>query len=84
MQVTQFFWINTHVPSRQWQNSVNQVVQQAATEHQNFKVIDWYGYSKGHDDWFYEDQIHPNPEGAKYYATYIAKTILESINLKGE
>ncbi|MGX4763523.1 acyltransferase family protein [Holzapfeliella sp. JNUCC 72] len=78
------FWINTHVPSRQWQNSVNQVVQQAATEHQNFKVIDWYNYSKGHDDWFYEDQIHPNPEGAKYYATYIAKTILESINLKGE
>ncbi|MEJ6348368.1 acyltransferase family protein [Holzapfeliella sp. He02] len=78
------FWINTYVPSRQWQNSVNQVVQQAATEHQNFKVIDWYGYSKGHDDWFYEDQIHPNPEGAKYYATYIAKTILESINLKGE
>ncbi|KRL04729.1 acyltransferase family protein [Liquorilactobacillus oeni] len=73
----QVFWINTHVPTRRWQNQVNDSLKTAATKYHNLKVIDWYGYSNNHSDWFYEDNVHPNEYGLNYYSSYIAKEILE-------
>ncbi|TSO26243.1 acyltransferase family protein [Lactobacillus sp. LL6] len=71
------FWINTHVPTRQWQGQVNGLLKQAAKKYRNLTVIDWYGYSKNHPNWFYDDHTHPNLKGSKYYSSFITKTIVK-------
>ncbi|KRL03222.1 acyltransferase family protein [Liquorilactobacillus capillatus] len=71
------YWINTHVPTRRWQGQVNDSLTAAAKKYPNLKVIDWYTYSQNHPDWFYDDNVHPNEYGLKYYSTYIAKDILK-------
>lgn len=71
------FWINTHVPTRPWQDQVNGMLNQAAKRYHNLKIINWYGYSKKHANWFYQDHTHPTPTGSKYYAAFVVKTIVE-------
>lgn len=70
------FWINTHVPTRQWQGQVNDLLANVQKRYHNLKVIDWYNYSKNHPNWFYDDQTHPNNLGEKYYSAFIVKSII--------
>ncbi len=72
------FWINTHVPTRPWQGQVNNLLNQAAKHYSNLKIINWYGYSKNHPKWFYQDHTHPTPDGSKYYAAFVVKNIVKS------
>ncbi|WP_281164837.1 acyltransferase family protein [Liquorilactobacillus sicerae] len=74
----QVFWVNTHVPTRRWQDQVNQALKQAAGHYRNLRIIDWYDYSQGHTDWFYSDNVHPNQYGLKYYSSYLAEQILKN------
>lgn len=76
------FWINIHVPTRPWQDQVNQFLKQQEQHYHNLKVIDWYDYSKNHPSWFYSDQTHPNPDGLPYYTTFVAKEVLNGLNIK--
>ncbi|MGO2638060.1 MAG: acyltransferase family protein [Enterococcus viikkiensis] len=73
----QVFVLNTHVPTRRWQNDVNSTLEAVAKEYKNVHLIDWYGYSNAHPDWFYDDQVHPNEDGSIYYCSLIAKEILK-------
>lgn len=72
----QVFWVNVFVPTRQWQNDVNRTLQAADAKYKNLHVIDWYDLANGHRDWFYDDQVHPNPTGNPHYGAYVAKQIL--------
>lgn len=76
----QVFWINVRVPTQQWQNTVNSTLVGAQRKYKNLHVIDWYGYSNPHNDWFYTDRVHPNVGGAMHYGAFIAKQII--INTK--
>ncbi len=71
------FWINVHVPTRDWQKPVNDLLRQGAKRYHNLIIIDWYSYSKDHPDWFYGDHTHPNIKGSKYYSAFITKTIVK-------
>ena len=71
------FWINVHVPTRDWQRPVNDLLKQGAKRYHNLIVIDWYSYSKNHPKWVYDDHTHPNIKGSKYYSTFITKTIIK-------
>lgn len=71
----QIYLVNTQVP-KNWKNSVNQGIKNAAARYKNITVIDWNTYSAGKTDWFYEDGVHPNEEGAKHYTELLAKSIL--------
>ena len=71
------FWINVHVPTRDWQRPVNDLLKQGAKRYHNFIIIDWYSYSKDHPKWFYDDHTHPNITGSKYYSAFITKTIIK-------
>lgn len=71
------FWINVHVPTRDWQNSVNDLLRQGAKRYHNLIIIDWYSYSKNHPNWFYKDHTHPNILGSKYYSSFVTKTIIK-------
>ncbi|MFC0277566.1 acyltransferase family protein [Enterococcus devriesei] len=73
----QVFVLNTHVPTRRWQNDVNSTLDTVAKEYKNVHLIDWYGYSNTHPDWFYDDQVHPNEGGSIHYCSLIAKEILK-------
>lgn len=74
------FWINAQVPTRPWQNTVNKMLAAGTRRFNNLTVIDWHGYSDRHRDWFYDDQVHPNPTGNKYYAAYVTKRLVGSAN----
>lgn len=76
----QVYWINVRVPSKPWQNQVNDFLQTAAHKYPNLKVIDWYGYSNSQSSWFYSDQTHPNNTGELHYTAFVAKTILTDQN----
>ncbi|KRM72577.1 acyltransferase family protein [Lacticaseibacillus brantae] len=76
------FWINVRVPTRSWQNDVNALLKASVSKYPNLTVIDWYGYSNSHNDWFYDDMVHPNPTGNPYYGTFVAKAILSKVDAK--
>ena len=71
------FWINVHVPSRDWQKPVNDLLTQGAKRYHNLIIIDWYSYSKNHPNWFYGDHTHPNIKGSEYYSAFVTKTIVK-------
>ena len=71
------YWINVRVPTRRWQNDVNTMLDEMDKKYNNLTIIDWYDYSNDHEEWFYEDRVHPNIEGQVKYSGYIAKKILE-------
>ncbi len=70
------YWVNVRVPTKRWQNDVNTMLEEMAKKYENMTLIDWYDYSNGHSDWFYDDQVHPNPEGMKHYIHLVSETML--------
>lgn len=61
-----------------WVEDANNRLFAAANRYSNVKVIDWRTYAKGHDDWYYEDGIHPNPTGALEFAKFVANQIAQN------
>lgn len=70
------YWVNVYVPIKRWQNDVNTLLEQMNKKYDNMTLIDWYGYSNGHTDWFYDDQVHPNLEGIKHYVHFVSQSLL--------
>ena len=59
-----------------WQDQVNQALRDAASRHpKQVKIVDWYGASNGHRDWFYSDGTHVNPTGAQAYANLLGSAV---------
>lgn len=73
----QIFLVNTRVP-KDWQDTVNKGITEVAKEFSNTTVVDWYSASEGKDDYFTQDGVHLQPNGAKYYASIIAEAVKEA------
>ncbi|KAF1296379.1 acyltransferase [Enterococcus sp. JM4C] len=73
------YWVNTHIPTKRWQNEVNAMLDRAAEKYDNLFVIDWYDYSEGNDEWFYDDRVHPNEDGMERYVSFISAKLLEEV-----
>lgn len=73
----QVYWVNVHVPTKSWQNSVNKGIKEAGRKYPNIHVINWYDYSNGHESWFYNDDVHPNKVGTDKFANLVAQKILK-------
>lgn len=71
------FVLNVHVPTQRWQNEVNQKLSEMAEKYKNVTLIDWYDYSSSQPGWFYDDQVHPNPDGIVPYCSLIAEALLK-------
>ncbi|MGH9164712.1 MAG: hypothetical protein ACRDZW_04250, partial [Acidimicrobiales bacterium] len=57
-----------------WRESVNEVLAEAAQRFPVVTLVDWYGYSEGHRNWFQSDGTHFTAtagEGARAYAELI-------------
>ncbi|WP_286136436.1 acyltransferase family protein [Philodulcilactobacillus myokoensis] len=71
------YWINCHVPTRNWEQQVNETINHAAKTHPNVHVINWYQYSYNHPEYFWDDHVHPNPLGNRKFTSLIAKNIFK-------
>lgn len=69
--------VNVRV-DRPWRASVNQTLAEATQRHPRARLVDWYGASEGHPDWFQGDGTHfraSNGPGAKAFADLIAGAV---------
>ncbi|MFC6253498.1 acyltransferase family protein [Secundilactobacillus hailunensis] len=69
------FWVNTHVPTRNWEASVNATIAKAAKRYPNVEMVDWHGLSKDHQSWFYSDNVHPNPTGNQNFTRLLIQQL---------
>jgi len=76
---TTIFCSTVHVPTRPWQNGVNNLIKKKSRSVKNLIVIDWEAMSRGQKNWFYPDRVHPNQIGASFYANYAAKKIVDNL-----
>ena len=68
------YLINTRV-TRNWQDNVNRKLNEAIKKRNNVRLINWYEATEDEEQLFYNDHIHPNAEGAKYYTALISSEI---------
>jgi len=69
------FWVNTHVPTRNWEASVNATIAKAAKRYPNVEMVDWHDLSKDHQSWFYSDNVHPNPTGNQNFTRLLIQQL---------
>ena len=74
----ELYFINTVMPDP-WQDSVNAEIKKASAENPNIKVIEWYSYSKGKQEYFYKDGTHPKPHAAKRYINLLYSVLSKDI-----
>ena len=72
----ELYFVTIFAPVK-WNNEVNQQLQEAKNRHANVHIIDWYEFAKNHAEWFYEDKIHPNTQGAEELAQYSLESIIQ-------
>jgi hypothetical protein len=58
-----------------FQGSANQIIAANQGRYPNVHMIDWFAYSTGHPEWFYDDMTHLRPVGAAAYADLVKRTI---------
>lgn len=69
-EADQVIFVNVRVP-RPWETNVNSMLARVVKEYPNAELIDWYGASAGHDEYFAPDGVHLNPAGAEAYARLV-------------
>ena len=58
------------------QDMNNELFYKVAADYDNCAVIDWYGTSAGHDEYFWDDGTHLRPEGADAYVLMLREAIV--------
>jgi hypothetical protein len=72
--VEQVLFVTVRV-NRKWQGTSNAVLSAGAARHPTVKLVDWYGHSEGHRDWFQSDGTHLKGPGANAYAELVGAAI---------
>jgi hypothetical protein len=68
--VTRVLWLTLHEVRASYA-SMNDAIYAAAVRHPELTVVDWQLYSRSHPDWFQDDGIHLQGEGALAMATLV-------------
>jgi hypothetical protein len=66
--------VNVRV-TKPWEPDVNRVLAEQVPTYPNARLLDWWGESAMHGDWFYNDKTHLNPAGATAYAMLVAAAL---------
>lgn len=69
--VQRVVFVNLKVP-RDWEDGDNAILADGVTRYPNALLVDWHTIGGTRPEFFYEDSIHLNPDGAAYYAQLIA------------
>ncbi len=70
----EIFLVNTRVP-KSWQSYVNDTLASTAAPRDHISLIDWYGNSAGHNEYFIKDGTHLTQTGAEAYASMIISKV---------
>ncbi len=65
--------LNIHVPSREYQKINNKIINALPERWSNVTVLDWYGHSTPHPEWFAKDKVHLNAVGQDNYVAFILR-----------
>ncbi len=76
------YLVNVRIPEVE-QEQINNTINRFVEEYDNATLIDWYGYSEGHDDWIYPDGEHLTPEGQPHYVELITNAIAKDFAKDG-
>lgn len=71
-----FVLVNTSDPEA-WESAANQVIDQVAATYPHTILVNWYQKAPHVAQYFYPDHVHLMPQGAQYFATLIAKAVLQ-------
>lgn len=74
----QIYWVNTRVPDKKWQDSNNQLIAAAAKKYANVHLIDWLYVSQDNNNWFADDNLHPNTLGEREYTATVGQTMAKT------
>jgi peptidoglycan/LPS O-acetylase OafA/YrhL len=66
--------VNVRV-TKPWEPDVNRVLAEQVPTYANARLLDWWGESALHGDWFYSDRTHLNPAGATAYAQLVSAAL---------
>lgn len=73
----QIYWVNAHVPTKDWQGAVNKQIEQVAAKRKDVYLVNWFALSKKHPEWFAADGVHMNEKGNAQFTRLIVTTILQ-------
>ncbi len=68
--------LNTRVP-KPWETVVNETLSKVDESYPEVKLIDWYGISKGHGEYFYKDGVHLNYTGIEAYCKMLVGVLTD-------
>ncbi|GGI43087.1 acyltransferase family protein [Mammaliicoccus stepanovicii] len=68
------YLVNTHVP-RDWEESVNKKLSEAAKKHKNVELINWQNVANGKSEYFAYDGVHLENSGIKALVNEITARI---------
>lgn len=68
------FLVTVKVP-RSYRDPNNRRLRACARRHANASIIDWYGFSRYHRAWFYDDGYHLTPAGQRAYASFVDRSV---------
>ncbi|HEY4399966.1 MAG TPA: acyltransferase family protein [Lactobacillaceae bacterium] len=68
---TQVYWMNNHVPTREWQNRNNALL--AEQNYKNLHVVNWQALAQQYPEWFAMDQVHQGETGNHNYLRLLAE-----------
>jgi peptidoglycan/LPS O-acetylase OafA/YrhL len=68
--VQRVIFLNLKVP-RDWEGGDNSIIADGVSRYPNALLVDWHGLGGAHPEFFYDDDIHLNPDGAAFYAQLI-------------
>lgn len=74
----EIYWVNTRVPGKKWQDSNNQLIAAAAKKYSNVHLVDWLYVSQDNDNWFADDNLHPNNLGDREYTSTVGQTMAKT------
>ena len=60
---------------RPYRDANNARLRACTHRHDNASVIDWYGFSRFHTAWFYDDGYHLTPLGRSEYAAFLDRSV---------
>lgn len=75
--------VNARVP-KPWQNAINETLAKIAKSYPRTGLVDWYGASSDHNEYFYPDGVHLNPTGAEAYAEILIQEVASFIGTLSE
>jgi peptidoglycan/LPS O-acetylase OafA/YrhL len=60
---------------RPWEQQVNQTIATVAATYPGVTVVNWFAIGNAHPNDFYPDDVHLNPQGARFYAALLEAAV---------